>query len=130
MKSSGRVSLPVVQDDDCPCAGRSLAKLLQPAILAALTQGDAHGYVIVQRLSEMPMSAGEKPDPTGVYRFLRQMEERGHVTSEWDVSRAGPAKRLYHITESGRACLRRWVDTLSEYRDAIGHLLEITRAGD
>jgi len=92
-----------------------------------LAQGEAHGYMIVQRMAEMPMYCDQKPDATGVYRFLRQMEERELVASAWDTSKAGPAKRLYRITDEGKACLQRWVATLTEYRDAIGRLLELTR---
>ena len=119
--------LPELKYCDCPCAGRNLDKLVQPAILTVLASEDLHGYVLVQRLAEMPMFGGQKPDATGVYRFLRQMEERALVTSSWDTSEAGPAKRLYQLTDAGRACLVRWADTLATYRDAIGELLEVTR---
>ncbi len=120
--------LPELNYCDCPCAGRNLDKLVQPAILTVLACEDVHGYVLVQRLAEMPMFRGQKPDATGVYRFLRQMEERALVTSTWDTSEAGPAKRLYRLTEAGRGCLVRWVDTLAAYHEAIGALLDVTRA--
>ncbi len=119
--------LPDQKYRDCPCAGRNLDKLVQPAILAVLAREDAHGYALVQRLAEMPIFRGRKPDATGVYRFLRQMEDRALVTSTWDTSETGPAKRLYSLTMAGRACLVRWMETLSTYRDAIGELLEVTR---
>lgn len=128
MKTGDRVPLPVIQSADCACDGRTLARLVQPAILTALAQGEAHGYMIVRRLSEMPMYRGHKPDATGVYRFLRQMEQTGLVTSEWETSKAGPAKRLYRLSGAGRDCLGRWVATLAQYREAIGQLLELTRS--
>jgi PadR family transcriptional regulator PadR len=119
--------LPDLTYEDCPCAGRNLDKLVQPAILTVLAREDAHGYVLVQRLADLPTFHGDKPDTTGVYRFLRQMEERGLVTSTWDTSETGPAKRLYHLTEAGRGCLGRWVDTLCTYHQALGELLEVAR---
>jgi poly-beta-hydroxybutyrate-responsive repressor len=119
--------LPELKYHDCPCAGRNLDKLVQPAILTVLLGEDVHGYVLVQRLAEMPMFRGQKPDGTGVYRFLRQMEERALVTSTWDTSETGPAKRLYHLTATGHACLIRWIDTLATYHAAIGELLDVTR---
>ena len=119
--------LPELKYQDCPCAGRNLDKLVQPAILTVLASEDVHGYVLVQRLAEMPMFRGQKPDATGVYRFLRQMEERELVTSTWDTSESGPAKRLYHLTATGRACLVRWVETLATYHTALGELLAVTR---
>lgn len=113
--------MPDLQYSDCPCAGRNLDKLVQPAILTVLAREDLHGYMLVQRLAEMPMFRGQKPDATGVYRFLRQMEERELVTSTWDTSETGPAKRLYRLTDTGRACLVRWVGTLTYYSDALGN---------
>ena len=128
MKTQPDAPLPDLRYQDCPCAGRNLDKLVQPAILIVLAREDLHGYMLVQRLAEMPMFRGQKPDATGVYRFLRQMEERALVTSTWDTSEAGPAKRLYRLTEAGRACLLRWVNTLATYHDALGELLVMTRA--
>ena len=121
------IPLPDLKYQDCPCAGRNLDKLVQPAILTLLAREDAHGYMLVQHLAEMPIFRGQKPDATGVYRFLRQMEERELVTSTWDTSETGPAKRLYHLTDAGRACLNRWAETLSIYHCALGELLELTR---
>ena len=111
---------------DCPCAGITLDKLIQPAILAVLAEGPLHGYGLAERIGRLPGFAGEKPDVSGVYRFLRTMQRKGLVVSAWDVSDAGPAKKTYHITAQGRRCLRRWVRTLEEYRQGITALL--TRA--
>ncbi|MHB1457156.1 MAG: helix-turn-helix transcriptional regulator [Armatimonadota bacterium] len=127
MSTQNDTLLPDLKYQDCPCAGRNLDKLVQPAILAVLASEEAHGYILVQRLMEMPMFRGQKPDATGVYRYLRQMEERELVTSKWDTSKAGPAKRVYGLTEEGRSCLAHWIDTLSAYHDALGELLEVTR---
>ena len=38
---------------DCPCSGGTLDKLVQPAILAALTEGPIHGYRLAERINEM-----------------------------------------------------------------------------
>ena len=69
------------------------------------------------------MLAGERPDPTGVYRALRAMEERGFVTSSWDTSERGPARKTYELTPSGHKCLARWICSLSDYHRAVGELL-------
>jgi PadR family transcriptional regulator PadR len=128
MPSSIKILPPAPDYQSCPCTGRNLDKLMQPAILTALAESDAHGYVLIQRLAEMPPAQGQKPDAAGVYRFLRQMEERGLVTSTWDTSDAGPARRLYHLTTEGYACLARWAETLAQYRDDISALLESAQA--
>jgi PadR family transcriptional regulator, regulatory protein PadR len=113
------------QSDDlsqCPCAGQNLDRFIQPAVLAVLVEGALHGYRIVQRLGEMPMFHGDMPDTTGVYRYLKSLERRGMVTSSWNLSESGPAKKLFSLTPAGRQCLRRWDQTLEEYRRQVGHL--------
>lgn len=111
--------------DECPCSGKSLAKLVKPAALTLLVKEDLHGYDVVQRLAALPGFAGGAPDTTGVYRALRNMEDTGLVTSTWVVSDAGPAKRSYHITEDGLACAQRWLATLRDYHDAVGALVRL-----
>ena len=114
---------PVDIYDDCPCSGANLSRLLQPAIMTILAGKGSHGYAIVERLTETPTLAGDRPDPTGVYRTLSTMEERGFVASSWDTSERGPAKRIYELTPLGHECLARWVSSLSDYHCAIGELL-------
>lgn len=108
----------------CPCSGSNLDRLIQPIILTILAQEDLYGYKIVRRIAESPMFKGHKPDGTGVYRFLKAMEQRGLVESSWSMTDTGPAKRFYHLTNLGEECLSRWIDTLEEYRQAIGMMLE------
>ena len=108
---------------DCPCSGATLDKLVQPAILAAMTEGAIHGYRLAERIGEMAGQFGEKPDVSGIYRFLKKMETKGLVVSTWDTGGKGPAKRLYEITADGRACLARWTSTLETYLETITTLL-------
>ena len=111
-------------DAECPCTGKNLSKLLQPAIFTVLAAGPLHGYLVVEKVSELELCRGKKPDPTGVYRTLRQMEERGYLLSTWDTTSSGPARKRYRVTRAGRRCLDTWVDTLISYRQAIDQLLE------
>jgi DNA-binding PadR family transcriptional regulator len=111
----------------CPCTGKTLDKLIQPAILALLAEGPAHGYALAERIGAMPGFAGHKPDVSGVYRFLKAMQRKRLVVSAWDLSEAGPAKKTYQLTSDGRHCLRRWVRTLEEYREGIAALLKTAR---
>ena len=50
---------------DCPCSGATLDKLVQPAILAALTEGPIHGYRLAERINEIVGMCGDKPDVLG-----------------------------------------------------------------
>ena len=54
---------------DCPCLGGTLDKLIQPAILAALSHGPLHGYKLAERINEMTGCCAGKPDLSGIYRF-------------------------------------------------------------
>jgi PadR family transcriptional regulator, regulatory protein PadR len=119
---------PIAGLQECPCTGRNLDKLIQPAVLALLAEEPMHGYRLVQRLGRMPMFKGHRPDTTGVYRFLKAMEDRGLVSSAWDLSDSGPAKRLFNLTVKGHRCLVLWGTTLQEYHEQIAGLLETIRA--
>jgi len=114
--------------EKCPCAGVTLDKLLQPAVLAVLAEGPIHGYRLVERIAAMPGFAGHKPDASGVYRLLKAMESRELVIFTWDTSQTGPAKRIYQITAKGKECLHSWAHTLENYREKITALLRVTRA--
>ncbi len=118
---------------DCPCFGATLDKLVQPAMLAALTAGPIHGYRLAERLHAMTghcqeNHCEEKPDLSGIYRFLKKMEAGGLVTSHWETAEKGHAKRLFQITAEGRACLAQWTTTLESYLQAIRNLLHEAKA--
>lgn len=124
--SSRRPDL-VLELVDCPCAGNTLDKLIQPAVLAILAEGPLHGYSLAERVGEMRIMGGQKPDVSGIYRYLKAMEHKGYVTATWDVSSSGPARKSYQITAAGMRCLAQWVQTLEEYRQGISDLLKTAR---
>jgi PadR family transcriptional regulator, regulatory protein PadR len=109
--------------DHCACSGINLDKLVQPMILLSLAEQRLHGYGLIQKITESPMFRGEKPDPTGIYRFLKAMEERNLVVSAWDMPEAGPPKKTYTITPEGLACLERWLATLRDYLNSLQALV-------
>ena len=111
--------------NECPCSGKTLARLIQPAVMTVLANEPLHGYVIVQRLAAMTMFRDHGPDITGVYRLLKSMEKKGFVTSTWELAASGPAKRRYALTPGGKTCMARWIATLRLYRDAVDDLLGI-----
>jgi DNA-binding PadR family transcriptional regulator len=118
-----RACNPKTEDELAECAqlGKSLSRLSQPTIMAILARSPEplHGYLIVRRAAESPMFGGEKPDPTGIYRTLKRMEQAGYVVSHWETPETGIAKRLFTLTDAGRTCLRRWIDALACYELTI-----------
>jgi DNA-binding PadR family transcriptional regulator len=70
----------------------------------------------------------DKPDVSGIYRFLKKMEASGYVVSTWEAGEKGHAKRLYEISASGRLCLIQWTSTLETYLKAVSTLLNEAKA--
>ncbi len=110
----------------CPCQGGTLMRFVQPLILAQLEQGPDHGYSIVQKISHTRLWKNESPDAAGVYRVLREMEERGLVTAHLEQDcRAGLGKRVFSITEEGRNCRSSWLRTLRSYRRGVDEVISM-----
>lgn len=82
-----------------PGRKRQTFRHLPSFILLVLAQGPAHGGAIHSSLIEsLPHF---HPDTSAVYRSLQQLENEASVTSVWDMTEAGPARKIYHITPSG-----------------------------
>jgi poly-beta-hydroxybutyrate-responsive repressor len=58
-------------------------------------------------------------DSGTVYRTLRQLEKDGLVSSFWDTSESGPARRMYALTAAGDLFLSGWIDILSNYQKVL-----------
>ncbi len=95
---------------------------LQPCLLTLLRRGAAHGYSLLDGLTEFGFQPGF-PDPSMVYRMLRDMEAEGLVESTWDSDSLGPQRRVYRITPLGESALRDWLVALRRTRDEIDALL-------
>lgn len=109
---------------DCPCKGKNLDKLMQPAILEILYGQDLHGFMLIQKLGESPMFGGITPDRAGVYRYLKKMETSGLLASDWEMDgEGGKPRRIYSITEKGRQCLANWSEALKQYLYSVSSLI-------
>ena len=47
------------------------------------------------------------------------MERNGHVKSEWETSKGGPARRRYYVTEAGEMYLNFWVEGIKQYQQMM-----------
>lgn len=101
---------------------RRVTRFLRPCLLVMLHHRDAHGYNLLSGLGEFGFLPGQI-DPSLVYRALRDMEDIGFVTSQWDSASLGPQRRVYQITLEGQAHLSGWVADLKRTRDEIDALL-------
>ena len=89
-----------------------------------LRDNEAHGYELLEGLKQFGFEQNPV-DSSTVYRLLRGLEKRGYVTSRWDTSSGGPARRLYQITEEGSGYLAWWVDDLRETDRMLHYFLDV-----
>ena len=102
-------------------------RFTEPALLLLLRERPAHGYDLMERLPEL--TGEERVEMGNLYRLLRALEEEGLVSSAWDATSPGPAKRQYALTETGARLLDQWVDALRRSQERTGRFLERYEAG-
>ena len=106
------------RDDEKPPEApfRLHGDLLSTTLLAFLRNWNAYGYQLAQQLAKAGLPAF---DSGTVYRTLRQLEKTGLVSSFWDTSESGPARRMYSLTKAGELFLSGWIDVLSRYQAVL-----------
>lgn len=113
----------------CACEGGTLVKFIQPTILSLLNEEPCHGYELLQRISGTGMWADTPPDPSGVYRVLRDMEKKGLVSSQIvRESGVGLGKKVYSLTEEGLKCRGNWLNTLEKYQKDLTEVIALLKA--
>jgi PadR family transcriptional regulator len=77
---------------------------LDMLILKAVSLGPLHGYGIIQRIHQM---SGEmlEVEQGSLYPALYRIEQRGWVSSQWDVNETGRRARFYTLSKAGRSQL-------------------------
>lgn len=111
----------------CSCEMGNLYRYCEPIVLFTLARlRQAHGYQIVSEAEQFAVThAGV--DSAAVYRALRRLEANGYVTSSWDTTGPGPARRLYTLTPTGHAHLAEWVDVMGGIISSLGSLVKASR---
>jgi len=99
-----------------------LSRFIEPALLYLLARGEGYGYDLVSKANDLGLSEGII-DPGAVYRVLRELEMQGCVASRWDTAGAGPARRLYVLTEAGYQRLRSWVEILERQANVLNEFV-------
>lgn len=104
-----------------PAAGR---QLLAAWLLLLLRSGPSYGYGLRRALAEHQVRA----DPGAMYRVLRQLERDGWLQSRWMQPEAGPRRRLYRLTATGRHRLEQLVtDIIGVQNDHAAFLRDYER---
>lgn len=94
--------------------------MLEHCVLAILREGESYAFEIVRVLSQ----AGELLTSEGtIYPLLARLRRDGLVTTSWRDSEAGPQRRYYRLTDSGRTSLTAFGAEWSRFRDAVDAVL-------
>ena len=83
--------------------------MLRHVILSVLKDGPRHGYEIIKHVEERTHGL-HSPSPGALYPTLQYLEDLGLVRSEQQGD-----KRVYHLTESGRAELDKQHSTVEGF---------------
>ena len=89
------------------------------AVLTVLAEGDRHGYALAQRISEIglgPIRGG------ALYPVLGRLESEGAVVSLWQAGEGGPGRKVYSMTDTGRARLAVERERWHEFSTAMEQL--------
>ena len=92
------------------------------AVLAAAPE-PMYGYQIAKRLEALGdrVLAGKQ---SALYPVLRNLETAGLLASHTAPSDAGPPRRYYRITDTGRRSLKHRARAWNATRDAVDSVLE------
>lgn len=72
--------------------------VLELVVLSSLQEEDRYGYELTESISqELDVTAGT------LYLVLRRLKEAGYLTTYLQESSGGPARKYYHLTDTGRA---------------------------
>ncbi len=95
--------------------------LVEPCVLAALRDGEAYGYQILQRLgSAESLGISEST----VYPVLARLAAEELVRVRQAPSPAGPPRRYYRLTPAGHARLAEMTASWRQVASAVDELLE------
>jgi PadR family transcriptional regulator, regulatory protein PadR len=101
--------------------------MLVPYVLLAVSVQRAHGYLIEEYLRGLGFFSLEM---STLYRTLRQLEKDGLLASGWEPGPSGPARRVYTLTDAGRAWLDAWAGALEGYRALIDRFFGLYAGSD
>lgn len=107
--------------EQCDCSHGRMQKFIEPCLLLLLAQQPTYGYDLIDKLDRFGF---DSPDPGTIYRYLRNLEEKGMVESSWDTESSGPAKRSYQVTQEGKEYLKAWVVRIEKNRDILNRFLQ------
>lgn len=94
---------------------------LDLCLLSLLTDGEAYGYELAGRLSELGVGtvAGGS-----LYPALLRLEKAGHLVAEWRAGDGGPGRKYYRLSGEGREALHRDAASWRRFATSVDRLLD------
>ena len=91
-------------------------------VLHLLSSGEAYGYEIVTKLSDLTGGDLEVSDGT-LYPVLYRLERAGWVAVRWDTPERGVPRKYYRLTDAGRAELAQLTREWTTFAASMARLL-------
>ena len=91
-------------------------------VLQVVGLGPLHGYAITKRIQLVSHDLLQVRHGS-LYPALHRLENRGCLTSAWQLSATGRQSKLYRLTQKGRAQLETETDNWRRLTQGIGLVL-------
>ena len=89
-------------------------------VLALLRDGERYGFELVRTLSQ---ADGMVTSEGTIYPLLSRLRRVGWLDSKWSESPAGPPRRYYTLTDSGRSALQHFRTEWVSFRQTVDRLV-------
>lgn len=99
---------------------------LEMCMLALLATRERYGYQIAQGLTE---STGLAVSEGTIYPLLSRLQREGLISAEWRESQAGPPRKYYQLTQTGRSELERKIESWQQLNQLVEGILKEARDG-
>jgi PadR family transcriptional regulator len=96
---------------------------LEYCVLALLERGERYGFDLVRELAEVD---GMVTSEGTIYPMLARFRRDGVVETTWRESPAGPPRRYYKLTPSGRLALKEFRQEWIRFRDGVDRVVSTT----
>ena len=94
-------------------------------ILKMLSVGDMHGWGISERIQTHSRGLLDV-NQGSLYPALQRLEQRGLITSEWQVTEKGRRAKYYRLTAQGRRAVGVETGNWRRYVQAVEHILALS----
>jgi PadR family transcriptional regulator PadR len=94
---------------------------LQYCVLALLAEEELYAFDLIRALAQVD---GMVTSEGTIYPLLSRLRRDGLVDSDWRESSAGPPRRYYRLTATGRSALEGFGREWARFRGAVDSLVE------